>query len=242
MKKVLRFLVAWLTAFLLLLLRLSCRVRVHGDPRPALRKGARPYAYAILHCHQVAAVIGCESGTGAMVSRSEDGDLLVPSLRVHGIIPIRGSTRDRVKGTDKGGAAALDRMIDHVKGGAPGYLAVDGPQGPRSHVNRGIAKLAQATGAAVVIAVPVPRRRWILERTWDRFQIPKPFTRLDLYFGEALRMGEGEEVEPFRLRVEEALIDLEARHDPEEARAGKAAADAHRERLARTGTKSRRAA
>ena len=231
MKKALRFLVAWLAAILVLLLRWSCRVRFHNDARPAVRKEGSPYAYAILHCHQVAAVIGCEPGTGAMVSRSEDGDLLIPSLRVHGIVPIRGSTR--VKGRDKGGAAALDRLIEHVCGGAPAYLAVDGPRGPRNYVNRGIAKLSFATGAAVLIAVPVSRRRWILGRTWDRFQIPKPFTPIDIFFGTPLRLGEGEELEEFRRRIEEALAALEERLDPDEAAAGKEAAAARRTRLAR---------
>jgi len=233
--KVLRFIAAWLAAMLLLLLRWSCRVRWHNDPRQALRQEGRPYAYAILHCHQVAAIIGCEPGTGAMVSRSEDGDLLVPSLRVHSIFPIRGSTR--VKGRDKGGAAALDLLIEHMRGGAPGYLAVDGPRGPRSYVNRGIAKLSIATGAAVLIATPIPRRRWILGRTWDRFQIPKPFTRLDIFFGTPMRPREGEDLEAFRQRIEDSITTLEEQHDPEEAAAGKDAAAARRAHLARKASK-----
>jgi lysophospholipid acyltransferase (LPLAT)-like uncharacterized protein len=205
-------------------------VRWHNDPRPSLRQDGCPYAYAILHCHQVAAVIGCEPGTSAMVSRSTDGDFLVPSLRVSGIVPIRGSTRTMEQG--KGGAAALDRLIEHVRGGAPAYLAVDGPRGPRNYVNRGIAKLSFATGAAVLIAVPSTRRRWILTRAWDRFQIPKPFTRIDVFFGPPLRLNDGEDLEAFRQRIEDALAALEEQHDPEEAEAGKIAASARRTRLA----------
>jgi hypothetical protein len=229
--KALRFIAAWLIAALTLLLRWSCRVRWHDDPRPSLRQEGSPYAYAVLHCHQVAAVIGCEPGTVAMVSRSTDGDLLVPSLRVHGIVPVRGSTRTRER--SKGGAAALVHLIKHVRGGAPAYLAVDGPRGPRNHVNRGIASLASATGAAVLIGVPIPRRRWILARAWDRFQIPKPFTRIDVFFGPPLRLGDGEDPGAFRQRIEDAITALEERHDPEEAAAGRHAADAHRTRMVR---------
>jgi lysophospholipid acyltransferase (LPLAT)-like uncharacterized protein len=165
-----------------------------------------------------------------MVSRSTDGDLLVPSLRINGIVPIRGSTRTKEQG--KGGAAALDRLIEQVRGGAPAYLAVDGPRGPRNYVNHGIAKLSFATGAAVLIAVPIPRRRWILTRAWDRFQIPKPFTRIDAFFGPPLRLSDGEDLETFRQRIEDALAELEAQHDPGEAAAGKVAASARRTRLA----------
>lgn len=227
--KVLRFIAAWLIAIALLLLRWSCRVRWHDDPRPSLRREGCPYIYAILHCHQVAAITGCEPGTIAMVSRSADGDLLVPSLRVHGIVPIRGSTRSKEQG--KGGAAALYRLIEHVRGGTPAYLAVDGPRGPRNYVHRGIAKLSLATGAAVLIGVPIPRRRWILGRTWDRFQIPKPFTRLDMFFGPPLRLRDGEDLGAFRQRIEDAIAALEEQHDPEEAVAAKVAAG-RRTRLA----------
>ena len=220
--KVLHFIAAWLGAILLIFLRWSCRIRWHNDSRPALRQKGCPYAYAILHCHQIAAVIACEPGTVAIVSRSADGSFLVPSLRVHGIVPIRGSTR--LKGQDKGGTAALNRLIEYVRGGAPGYLAVDGPRGPRNHVNRGIAKLSLATGAAVLIAVPIPRRRWILSRTWDRFQIPKPFTRMEIFFAPPMLSYEGEELEAFRQRIEDAMTALEKQHDPEEAMEGKKAA------------------
>ena len=102
-------------------------------------------------------------------------------------------------------------------------------------MNRGIAKLSFATGAAVLIAVPVTRRRWVLGRTWDRFQIPKPFTRVDIFFGTPLWLHEGEDLEVFRQRIEDALTALEERHDPDEAAAGKEAAAARRTRLARKG-------
>ena len=218
--KILRFIAAWSGAILLIFLRWSCRVRWHNDPRPALRQRGCPYVYAILHCHQIAAIIACEPGTGAMVARSADGDLLVPSLRVHGIVPIRGSTRHN--GEDKGGSAALHRLIEYVRDDAPGYLAVDGPLGPRNHVNRGIAKLSLATGAAVLIATPIPRRRWILSRTWDRFQIPKPFTRMEIFFGPPMLSNKGENIEAFQQRIEEAITALERQHDPEEAMEAKA--------------------
>lgn len=229
--KLLRLLAGWSLAVLVLILRWSCRVRWHADPRPALREAGIPYAYAILHCHQVAAVIGAEHGTAAMVSRSVDGDLLVPSLRVAGVVPVRGSTRRR--GKSKGGGTALRALLEHVRGGRPAYLAVDGPRGPRGHVNRGIARLASATGAAIVIAAPIPRHRYTFAKAWDRFQIPLPFTPIDMFFGEPLRMGDDEDVEAFRRRVETALAELENRHDPGEAELGKTAADAQQVRLDR---------
>ena len=224
-----RFVVGWLLALAVIILRWSCRIRLHDDPRPGLRKAKTAYAYAILHGHQLGAVLAAEAGTVAMVSRSADGDILVPSLRVSGVKAVRGSTR--VLGRDKGGSQALAMLIDHVRAGAPGYFAVDGPRGPRGEVGLGIAKLARATGAAVILAIPVPRRRWILTRAWDRFQIPKPFTRIDAYFTAPLLCGPNEDAEVFRKRVQESLAALERQHDACEADLGVEAAAQQRVKL-----------
>jgi lysophospholipid acyltransferase (LPLAT)-like uncharacterized protein len=202
----------WVIALAVLILRACCRIRLHNDPRPKLRAKSQTYAYSVLHSHQIAAVIDGEQGTGAMVSRSADGELLVPCLLMCGIVPIRGSNRQT--SGDKGGRAAIEALIEHVNGGAPGYLAVDGPRGPRNHVHKGIAVLSQRTGVAVINMVAVPKRRWIFTRAWDRFQIPKPFTTIHGYFSEPLFYRDGEGVEQYRKRIEISLNDLEREHDP----------------------------
>ena len=211
----------WFIALAVLILRACCRIRLHDDPRPGLRKRSQAYTYSVLHSHQIAAVIDGERGTGAMVSRSADGELLVPSLLICGIVPIRGSNRQ--KGGDKGGLAAIEALVEHVEGGLPGYLAVDGPRGPRNRVHKGIAVLSQRTGAAVINLVAVPGRRWIFTHAWDRFQIPKPFTTIHGYFGEPLFYREGEGIEQYRKRIEASLNDLERKHDPIEAELAAAA-------------------
>ncbi|MBI5758668.1 MAG: DUF374 domain-containing protein [Planctomycetales bacterium] len=207
--------IAWSSAFAILMLRATCRIHLHGDPRPELRAAAQSYVYAVLHAHQVAAVIDGERGTGAMVSRSADGGILIPALRLRGIIPIRGSSNRT--GQDRGGLAALDALIEHVVGGSPAYLAVDGPRGPRNHVHKGIAVLSQRSHAVVINVIPVPTRRWILTGAWDRLQIPKPFSTINVFFGKPLSPEEGEGVEPFCMRIEAALNELEQAHDPIEA-------------------------
>jgi lysophospholipid acyltransferase (LPLAT)-like uncharacterized protein len=205
----------WFIALAVLILRACCRIRLHNDPRPGLRAKSQTYAYSVLHAHQIAAVIDGERGTGAMVSRSDDGELLVPCLWICGIVPIRGSNRR--KSGDKGGLAAIEALVVHIDGGLPGYLAVDGPRGPRNHVHKGIAVLSQRTGAAVINMVAVPSRRWIFTKAWDRFQIPKPFSTIDGYFAEPLFYREGEGVEEYRKRIETSLNALELKHDPIES-------------------------
>lgn len=212
----LRKLEGWFFALAMLTLRWTCRVKIHGDPRAALNAAGVPYAFSILHAHQVAAAINRERGTAAMVSASKDGELLMPGFHALGIKPVRGSSRGR--GGDKGGRTALAELISHVSGtGRPAILAVDGPKGPRNKVRKGIAVLSRESNAAVLNVMVVPTRRWILRGIWDRLQIPKPFSQINAYFAEPLRPNAGESVEQYRVRIEQSLNDLERLHDPAEA-------------------------
>ena len=209
-------LTAWCAAVFILALRWTCRIRLHGDPRAQLRRENKRYVYAVLHAHQIAAILEGEPGTGAMVSRSRDGELVVPVLRLRGIIPVRGSG-GRGQGKGRGGLAALEALIQHVIGGRPAYLAVDGPRGPRGRVQRGIVKLARQADAEVICLTPIPSRRWILAKAWDRLQIPHPFSRIDAYFAAPIKPEPSETDEQFRMRIERTLHQLERSYDPTEA-------------------------
>lgn len=210
-------LLGMLIAFLVLVWRASCRFRIApGDPRPALRKAGRPYVYALLHAQQVAAVFcSDEQSLGAMVSRSTDGDLLVPTLYLRGITPVRGSSRKGQK--DKGGIAALKTLTLMAQQGTPALLAVDGPRGPRNRVHRGAIHLAQQVGGVILPVAALSTRRWTLTRTWDRMQLPKPFSRITLHFAPAIEANAGDDREDLRKAVEDALYGLEQRLDPTEA-------------------------
>jgi len=213
--RLLRKIAGWLAAGVMLLIRWSCRVRFHNDCRPSLWAEHRAYAYAFLHAHQIASVIAGEPGTGAVVSRSTDADLLVPSLLVRRIVPMRGSTRRAEQ--NKGGQEALARLIAHGRAGNPVYFSVDGPRGPRNHVSRGVAQLAMTTGAVILVSIAIPSRRWILSKTWDRLQVPKPFSRVDVYFSDPVWPQDSSSVQELRARVGELHERMERELDAEEA-------------------------
>jgi lysophospholipid acyltransferase (LPLAT)-like uncharacterized protein len=214
-----RFVIAalgpWFIALGMLILRATCRVRLHSDPRRKLRADGALYVYSVLHANQIAAATCGDRGTAAMVSQSRDGDFVALGLKLAGIKTIRGSSRRR--GKDKGGLTALSNLIEHVRTGHPAYLAVDGPRGPRNRAHKGIAVLSQQTGAAVLNVVAVPTRRWIFKRSWDRFQIPKPFCRIDISFAKPIWPQQDEPIELYRRRIEQSLYQLELLGDPPEA-------------------------
>ncbi|MFG0265334.1 MAG: lysophospholipid acyltransferase family protein [Rhodopirellula sp. JB055] len=196
------------------LFRLTFRIRVRNDQRDRLvQRTGKQYALAILHAHQLAALSLSAPKVGAMVSRSRDGDLLMPLLRGNGCVPIRGSSGVG----EKGGATALTKMIRHVKNGNPSVIAVDGPRGPRGVVQKGIAMVAIKADVPIIPVVLIPRRRWILTKAWDRMQILLPFTRVDALFGDPIFPAPGDSIDDLREKVAESLRVMELRMDPEEA-------------------------
>jgi lysophospholipid acyltransferase (LPLAT)-like uncharacterized protein len=206
---------SYIIAILATALRWTCRVHFHDDPRESLRANGENYLFSFLHAHQLALIIGGEKGTGAMVSRSKDGELIVPLLKMSGCIPVRGSKK--VNRKDRGGMAALHTLVNHVRTGSPAALAVDGPRGPRGRVHKGIAMLSQQTGAPVLNLVAISRTKWTVTRAWDRMQVPLPFSRIDGFFAPPIYPKEGEKLEAYRQRIEASLQALEAIHEPAEA-------------------------
>lgn len=177
-----RKLVVAAVQLLIVLWRLSCRKRVLADPRPALRAQRKAYVYALLHEHQLAAVlVNDETRLAAMVSRSRDGDVLAAALAVTGVVAVRGSSqRDSRR---KGGKEALQALIERVHGGEPALIAVDGPRGPRGQVRKGIVALARATDAVILPCAVQASRSIRLRKTWDQTLVPLPCSRVTLVFG-----------------------------------------------------------
>jgi lysophospholipid acyltransferase (LPLAT)-like uncharacterized protein len=141
-----------------------------------------------------------ERRLAAMVSASRDGALLARILENFGVQPVRGSTSRR-------GPQALLELTSWAEQGYDLAITPDGPRGPRYHVQEGVVALAQLTGLPIVpVTCHTPWK--ICAKSWDRFQIPLPFARCDVVFGEPLRIpreaGERER-EALRLELEKRL-------------------------------------
>ncbi len=116
----------------------------------------------------------------ALVSRHFDGELIARTNKISaGLHALRGSS-------SKGGSAVLLQAIKKLRAGADVVLTPDGPRGPRHRIQDGVLSLCRRCGGSVVIITHRPRRYWRL-KSWDRFMIAKPFTRVDVYF-QTLRL------------------------------------------------------
>jgi lysophospholipid acyltransferase (LPLAT)-like uncharacterized protein len=134
---------------------------------------------AVLYQHYVLR-FAPERRMAGMVSASRDGGLLARVMEHFGIEPVRGSSSRR-------GPQALREMVSFAENGLDLAFTPDGPRGPGYVVQEGVISAAQLTGLPIVpVAYHLDRK--IRLRSWDRFQIPLPFTRCEVIVGRVLRV------------------------------------------------------
>jgi lysophospholipid acyltransferase (LPLAT)-like uncharacterized protein len=156
-----------------------------------------------------------------MTSENFDGQWIAGIIERFGYGTARGST-------SRGARRALLQMRREMAAGKATAFTIDGPRGPARVAQAGAVWLAMATGNPVVPFHLEASRHWTL-RSWDRTQIPKPFTTVTLAIGEPFDVaadateapdrGEGEgvladddeRIERARRLLEERLVALEAR-------------------------------
>jgi lysophospholipid acyltransferase (LPLAT)-like uncharacterized protein len=115
----------------------------------------------------------------------------------------------------RGGSAALRDLVRTVRGGGTVVVTPDGPRGPRERMKVGALLVAQMTGAPMIPVATGADRSWWVEG-WDRFQIPKPFSRLRVEYGEPIfvpRTASEPLLESLSADVEQKLQELMRRVD-----------------------------
>jgi lysophospholipid acyltransferase (LPLAT)-like uncharacterized protein len=144
-------------------------------------------------------------GIVALASQNFDGEWIARILERYGYSTARGSS-------SRGGARALVQMRRDLAAGRAVVFTLDGPRGPARVAQGGAAWLAGASEQPILPFHIEAERHWTLS-SWDRGQIPKPFTKVAVVIGEPLEVpGTGEsEVEEGREKIERALESVEAR-------------------------------
>ncbi len=135
-----------------------------------------------------------------MVSESKDGELIARPLQRLGFVPVRGSS-------SRSGLKALFRMVKGISEGREGSLTPDGPRGPCQRAQIGTILIAQRAAVPIMPIVASAEKCWRL-KSWDRFMIPKPFSRIVIIHGEPIyvpRKSSEDELEAKRLELENVL-------------------------------------
>ena len=136
-------------------------------------------------------------GITVLISQHADGELIAGTVEGLGFATVRGSST-------RGGGAALYQMSQRLETD----LAVtpDGPRGPRHEVKPGAVFLAAATGFPILPATVSYERYWQFG-SWDRFILPRPFTRAIVRAAAPIEVPPSgiDEIERYRKRLEDSL-------------------------------------
>jgi len=205
-------LIAWLFFVLFRLVTSTIRFRWEFKSPLAENPGTGPVIYCVWHnrlalClalyEQHARKRNQSCGMAAIVSASKDGAFLASILERLGVEPVRGSSSRR-------GPQALLELTSWAERGHDLAITPDGPRGPRYVVQEGIMSLAQLTGLTIYPASYYTNWK-IVVKSWDRFQIPLPFTACSIVLGKPVsvpRCATDAEREALRVELENTLREI----------------------------------
>jgi len=165
-----------------------------------------PAIYAIYHGWQyILGGMPDRKKLHILISHSNDGEIIARIVHFLGFSTIRGSM-------GRGGRKATIEILKALEDGKNIAYTVDGPRGPGFKVKEGIIRIAQMSGKPIIpyygdtlLKVEIP--------SWDKYQIPIPFSPFETELGEPIYVPKGDEyVEEYRMKLENALSDLQKKY------------------------------
>ena len=138
---------------------------------------------------------------GFLVSPSVDGEIPAKIVASRGAKVIRGSS------THTGAQALRDMYQIIAKQGVSPVTTADGPTGPIFKFKPGAAMLSQMTTVPMLPIACATKNAWY-PGSWDRFMIPKPFSRVVVAVGEPVSVGSqqsNKDLSPVQQQMEDAI-------------------------------------
>lgn len=180
----------------------TCRVTVHdAHYREQCREYDNPVIATFWHYAILYNFYHMREKTGvAMVSASKDGEYIARLAGCFGYATVRGSRNRK-------GMQAMKEMMKYIGEGRHAALVADGSQGPPLVVQPGSILLASKTEAPILPMLWSASRYYAIN-SWDRLVIPKPFSRIDFFYGEPIFVPKdlkAEGIEVYRLQLERNL-------------------------------------
>jgi lysophospholipid acyltransferase (LPLAT)-like uncharacterized protein len=184
----------------------TLRWRVEGlQHLDAIRASGRQPVMAFWHGRILPATFYFRRrGIVVITSENFDGEWIARIIERFGYGTARGST-------SRGGLKALLQLVRDMQRGRAAGFTLDGPRGPARVAQPGALWLARTTGNPVLPFHLEASRAWTL-RSWDRTQVPKPFSTVALVVGEPIDIATDAtdaEVEQRRQELESSLRALE---------------------------------
>src|SRR5437763_15083731 len=146
-------------------------------------------------------------GIVVMTSRSFDGEYIARFIQRFGYGAARGSST-------RGATGAVVEMVRLMRAGCPTAFTIDGPKGPRYVAKMGAVLLAKKTGNPILPFTITARKSWEAKKSWDRSQIPKPFTRSRVIIATPIYVAadaDDQALEAKRAELQETLDEINQR-------------------------------
>jgi lysophospholipid acyltransferase (LPLAT)-like uncharacterized protein len=192
MKNFLLIITAFVIFFIAKLLTLTCKIEIEKNKSVIdFENKNLPAIYAFWHGRMFAApFLKPNKKIYTIVSRHGDGELIALILRLFGVFSIRGST-NRNKGEHKkgfpaknrGGAYVIRESIKCLNEGNSIAITPDGPKGPCFKFKSNSLLIAKQTKTPIITLSFSASRFWVF-KSWDKFILPKPFSKIKVKFGE----------------------------------------------------------
>jgi hypothetical protein len=141
-------------------------------------------------------------GIVVMTSRSFDGEYIARFIQRFGYGAARGSST-------RGGARALEQMMACLGYGMDTAFTIDGPRGPVYVAKKGAVLLAKLTGQ-VILPFHISAEKYWEAHSWDRFQIPYPFTRAVVLLGQPIAVAPDADDQEMERKQHELQATLDA--------------------------------
>ena len=151
-----------------------------------LVRSGRPPILALWHGRILAATLYWrDRDIVALTSANFDGEWTARLMARFGYRAARGST-------SRGGSRALVQLRRELAAGHTVAFTLDGPRGPARVVQPGAVWLAGATRQPLLPFHIEARRHWTT-RSWDRAQIPKPYSHIAVTIGGPVAVSSTDE-------------------------------------------------
>ncbi|MEP6832235.1 MAG: lysophospholipid acyltransferase family protein [Gemmatimonas sp.] len=161
--------------FLIRLLSRTWRIRVEGrEAVEAARGKGTGVIFTFWHGQMLPLLAEHDRPTTVLISDHKDGEIITQIVRRFGCRAVRGSS-------SKGAARALLQLSRTLTDGNDIAITPDGPRGPRHSFAPGAVVLSQRNNAPIAFMVCHTSRLWRL-KTWDQFEVPKPFARITVVY------------------------------------------------------------
>ena len=197
---------SYIGLFIVKIISSTYRIRIINPEveRDILKRGHVPI-YASWHQRFFPGItfLASRKPISIIISQSKDGELISRIVNILGWYPVRGSS-------SKGGRQALRKIKKLVHEGCKVGHIVDGPTGPLGVVKPGLLLIAQASGMPIVPSIVSAEKKWVFN-SWDRFMVPKPFSRVIIRFSDEIRIPrklQQSDFEEKRSSIENTFIKL----------------------------------